>query len=231
MSKEHLFTRSEICARVGLSDDVLAYWIVQGLIVPVETETGRGKHKRFRFHQINLAALLNELRGFGANIDSLRGLAAKLNDAFAFAETLSSEYNVLATIQEYWGMRLRVVDGMIDGHWRNLGYVYRPWEEVREFYLKEGYGGVPIPAEIVEAVERLDWDAAADPIFTYMMLGQVPEKKLHDETGGQHWCFWRDASGNWETRSEAPEQVTSSISVNIDRLFERVWLPSAEANV
>lgn len=75
---DQLYTRQQVAKLVGVSDDVLAYWLKQGLLVPTSGGDGRGDHRRFDFVQVNIAAVFAQLREFGSNIGALRSLADTL---------------------------------------------------------------------------------------------------------------------------------------------------------
>lgn len=78
-----LYTRQQIGERVGLSDDVLSYWIKRRLLVPEPQEgSGKGVHHRFHYSQVNIAVLLKAVRDhFGANIRTLKSLADTMQSA------------------------------------------------------------------------------------------------------------------------------------------------------
>lgn len=71
-----LFTRQEISERTGIGDEVLNFWTKRGLLVSAEGGEGKGSHRRFRFSQVNIAAVLGVFRDkFGANVTVLASLA------------------------------------------------------------------------------------------------------------------------------------------------------------
>lgn len=75
---DQLYTRQQVANLVGVTDDVMAYWLKQGLLVPTTGGEGRGDHRRFDFVQVNIAAIFAQLRDFGSNIAALRSLADTL---------------------------------------------------------------------------------------------------------------------------------------------------------
>lgn len=74
------FSRQQVHERTGIADDVLAFWIKQGLLIPLPAE--RRAHRRFTYQQLHIAAVLNAMRSLGANIGILRKFAAALQDGF-----------------------------------------------------------------------------------------------------------------------------------------------------
>jgi len=71
-----LFSRQQVQQFTGVPDDVLQFWLKQGLLRPVEASSR--KHRRFMPEQLQLAVILNELRSLGANVGVLR----KFSDMF-----------------------------------------------------------------------------------------------------------------------------------------------------
>ncbi|WP_338242226.1 MerR family transcriptional regulator [Aurantiacibacter hainanensis] len=76
-----LYSRQQIGQLVGLDDTTLNYWSRERLLIPTEGGEGRGSHRRFDFIQVNIAAILAQLRPFGLNIAVLRPLADLLQRA------------------------------------------------------------------------------------------------------------------------------------------------------
>ncbi len=71
-----LFTRQKLHEITGISDDVLAYWLKEELLVSVQTESRR--HRRFSYEQLHIAKVLDALRTLGANISVLRAYSSFL---------------------------------------------------------------------------------------------------------------------------------------------------------
>jgi len=76
-----LFTRQQVGELAELDDTTLNYWSREGLIVPTEGGKGRGSHRRFDFVQVNIAAILGQLRRFRLNIAMMRSFAELLQSA------------------------------------------------------------------------------------------------------------------------------------------------------
>jgi hypothetical protein len=72
-----LYTRLDIAERVGVTDDVLSFWIKRKLLIPEPQEgSGKGVHHRFHYSQVGVAVILKALRDhFGANVATLKSLA------------------------------------------------------------------------------------------------------------------------------------------------------------
>lgn len=76
-----LFSRQQIGELTGLDDTTLNYWSREGLLVPSEGGKGRGSHRRFDFVQVNIAAILGQMRRFGLSITVMRSFAELLQKA------------------------------------------------------------------------------------------------------------------------------------------------------
>jgi len=76
---QSLYTRQQIHEATGLSLDTLGYWIKEGLLRAKEAEgEGRGKHRRFGFEALHIAAILSELHSYGIGLAGLRAVTKVL---------------------------------------------------------------------------------------------------------------------------------------------------------
>jgi len=78
---DSLYTRSELGKLASVDDATMNYWSREGLLIPSEGGAGRGSHRKFDFVQVNIAALLGQLRRFGLSISVMRSFAHLLQDA------------------------------------------------------------------------------------------------------------------------------------------------------
>lgn len=81
-----LFTRQDVGRLAGVPDDALSFWMKQGLIRRSDDGGGRGQHRKFTFLQVEVAALLKELRSYGVNVVALRIFAETLHTAIELGE-------------------------------------------------------------------------------------------------------------------------------------------------
>ncbi len=79
--RSNLYSRQQVARLTGLDDSTLNYWMREGVLRAAEGGTGKGQHRRFPYHQINLALLLDQLRGFGVSLPALKRLATRFHDA------------------------------------------------------------------------------------------------------------------------------------------------------
>jgi len=87
MRIDQQITRQQLGTITGISDDVLAFWIKNGLLVATSGGEGRGSHRRFDGFQANIAAILAEMRNFGINLAGLRSFATRLQAATSLGKS------------------------------------------------------------------------------------------------------------------------------------------------
>lgn len=95
-------TRQQLGAFAGLSDDVLAFWIKSGLLVAASGGGGKGSHRRFDGFQVNIAAILAELRSFGMNLAGLRSFATRLQAATALGKSAECNPWAFSDVKDLW---------------------------------------------------------------------------------------------------------------------------------
>jgi hypothetical protein len=84
------FSRKQIAQVVGTTDDVLGYWMREGLLVPTSGGSGKGSHRSFDYRQVHTAAILHELRGLGVNIAGLKWFASTIQRGITLADSLNA---------------------------------------------------------------------------------------------------------------------------------------------
>jgi len=88
------FSRQQVQEITGISDDVLGYWLREGLLVAIPSE-GR-KHRRFGFEQLHVAVILNAMRSLGANISVLRAFAGAMQHGIVIATKSGLDHEQLS---------------------------------------------------------------------------------------------------------------------------------------
>src|ERR1043166_9025313 len=81
---DELFSRQQVQMLTGIPDDVLGFWMKEGLLVPEAGE--RRQHRRFRYVQLNIAVVLNAMRSLGANVGVLRSFSKLIQSGIVIAE-------------------------------------------------------------------------------------------------------------------------------------------------
>jgi DNA-binding transcriptional MerR regulator len=120
--QSNLFTRQQIAQVTGLDDSALNYWMREGLLRPAEGGTGKGSHRRFRFEQVNIAAVYGELRRFGVNISALRSLAELLQSAVDLGHTAKidvSNYGTATYLATKLAAFRRGEEVLVEPNWMN----------------------------------------------------------------------------------------------------------------
>lgn len=176
----NLLTRQQVASRAGLSDDVLSFWIKQGLLQATSGGVGRGSHRRFDIFQVNIAAVLAELRRFGVNVGILRRVAHMLQRGTALAIAapcnfwgISDAVDLASLIsRQRSGERLLVVRSEVEGapDGPRYGEAGDAWE-ARNFRRAETEGDV-----VTEFLRSEDLHDAAEPIVS--MAGAIAEDDI-----------------------------------------------------
>lgn len=106
-----LYTRQQVAELTGVADDVLSFWIKNDLLVPTSGGQGKGSHRKFDFFQVNIAAVLAELRRFGVNIGIMRELASQLQQATALAKSAECNFWALNNAVDLASALIRFREG------------------------------------------------------------------------------------------------------------------------
>lgn len=99
MTDDHL-SRSDIVRLAGIDNDVLTFWLRQGLIRPIHAAAGRGRHLRFDMCQLKIAGVLSSARLAALNVDALRAIAAELQNAVSTFQRFGLEVEALVALIE-----------------------------------------------------------------------------------------------------------------------------------
>jgi len=224
MSNEPTFTRREIAQRVGVGEDVLAFWIKNGLLVASEGGAGKGSHRRFGRFQVNIAAVLAELRRFGVNVGALRSFGALLQRGTALGETAECNFWAIQNAVDLRQALDRFEAGQEVEIWPRLPAAERPnpWEvptdevhafyeklsrpaasaeEVIEFLTGEGSDIHDLPENVKRFAERI---TAADilPLELFQDMNGLAFRYLYDghvmDFGCFDWLLVPEDGGGWE---------------------------------
>lgn len=86
--RAQLYSRQQIVTLTGVDDSTINYWTREGVLRATSGGGGKGQHRRFPFAEVNMAALLGELKKFGGTISELRKLAARFHDAMDYMASI-----------------------------------------------------------------------------------------------------------------------------------------------
>ena len=78
----------DLLARTGMPVDVMTFWLRKGLLRAIDATRVAGQHRRFMFYEVNLAAVLLQVREFRTNIDGLFSVAAIYHEAIDWGAEL-----------------------------------------------------------------------------------------------------------------------------------------------
>lgn len=240
-----LYTRQQLGEIAGLDDTTLNYWSREGILRPVEGGGGRGQHRRFAYYEVNLAALLGQLRNFGVSAPALKQLAGRFHDAIDWFET-----NGIGRSSPYWEsafdlflVRKRIVkDGYFS--WRVSGddrfpdmerhpdgfggsYVHMDWPQAVAFYRNRDPEHADLfNDKLVAQVEAMDLAAYDEHRLYYQAITGLNHRKPDEEVSTEPDYFYRTADGSWAMhpdRSLAAREAVSFIGVDMERLSYLIW--------
>ncbi len=251
-SFEQMFTRQQVAKLIGVSDDMLAYWLKQGLLVPTSGGDGRGSHRRFDFVQVNIAAVYRELRRFGVNVGALRSLAELLQGAAKLGATYNlhpSNYSTAANLanklrQFRNGEAVLIprhkhgddpppgLRGRARSDWRMQDRSAETEDEVVEHVVGQWSDYDPVTA-ILAAAEGMGPNRDTE---AHVYADLVSEARAPGYSGAYSWLlalepgepcrieFGFDGAKFFDTISAgSPEDFGSGIFIPVSGIFRRIW--------
>ena len=185
MTKEHTFIRSNVVALAGVPNDVLTFWLRSGVLRPTQGQERAKMRLRFSRDQVRIAAVLNQARNIGLNIEALRALADTLHEC------------------ERWIAEFGMTADDVDAVWDELQQRSRTPEMEEELvaYLKRANDfetierhrinaehalANPPPERILVAVDSLE---ARSPAIRGIVLGLMVDEGL--------LALFKDDAGDW----------------------------------
>ncbi|MBD8552361.1 MerR family transcriptional regulator [Sphingomonas sp. CFBP 8764] len=246
-----VFSRQQVAERVGIADDVLGYWMKEGLLVPIPLEGAR-RHRRFAYQQLHVAGLLNELRKFGVNIAGLRGFAALLQRGIAVGSQFAMHCSALDIAASLSRLLHRYAAGEVVEVSAGLTYdedmklilagrsseTRRPAIDELEIILEYGRSDYASPDEIAAVAKQI---AADDVIPVKLYADLILQEHLADRGGTGHgsgwdafgWLAWPDSAYRWtvvEPESglgsvKGSNLARSAVYLNLSAIVHDIWLP------
>lgn len=233
-----LFTRIELRQKTGIPDDVLNYWMREGVLRARVGGEGRGNPRRFDYPEVMLAAILDQLRGFGLSVAALKGLSDRFHAALDFFR----EHGLTRkNFHEFQTLRDRRIYEE-QGH-GSFGHTTEPekfpefeWEENKH---KPGLYIAKIPVEellknpsfwrspdasdeevnlAVSLINTIDLDDYDAHYWYWSTLTEIHKQRF----SGQPDHFERDSLGDWHmTRGDPTGR--SWISVDTSAINFELW--------
>lgn len=241
-----LFTRQQIGELIGLDDTTLNYWMREEVIRSVEGGGGRGQPRRFTYSEVNLAAIINEVRRYGAGLPALKSLAEGFHSAEDRCRAIGMEprelrlvwilRDVLRQFQKHGFYPAPAVDvpHLVPDHRGPITQEdkvsLREWAQVKDWLRS-----APFYQEQLQAVfedQHFGWaetlpDDQIDDWLTLMLIHRPPSKRDHDSSSLDLVYFTREENGDW--RLSGPKAVSngsgqfSHIAIEVYRLIYEVW--------
>lgn len=234
----HLFSRLDLINKTGIPDDVVNYWTREGVLRARQGGEGRGNPRKFDYPEIMLAAILDQLRGFGLNVAALKGLAERFHQALDYFRALNlnrSNYDELHRLLD-----MKTYDDCGDplGGFTQFPdqYPEYEWKEVRD---NPGVYNANVPFD--ELIKKPDlWKSKSatqeqvDAAITSIQIIDPDEYDAHywywitlvdihrKSFSGQPDHFERDTAGHWHMTRGDPKG-RAWISVNTSALNFGLW--------
>lgn len=233
---DETFSRQQFCERTGIADDVVAFWIKQGLVLPLPAAPR--SHRRFSYEQLHIATVLNAMRSLGANIGVLR----------AFADALQSGFRVINENTALDYMKLRAAGALTLSLDR-----FSKGEAVRVFEYagkNSGFREAVDEADVIRGWLDAERAQGADSslakfakslspfqarALNWAMWLTDPSNLEMDNHQDSQWVAWLDENG--EPQIVSPNAFvlwenggpTAAFYINVPALILRLWPERIEA--
>jgi DNA-binding transcriptional MerR regulator len=201
-----LYSRQEIADRVGLSQDVLSFWIKRNLLIPEGASGGKGVHHKFHYSQLNIAVVLKAFRDhFGANIAKLKSLADALQDAVRLFRSVKTEigaWNSATSLAESLARFRRGEPVKVSLYDDETGsFIEKIATSEAEVVSSElQISDHPAPA-VIQLAEKLGPGHVTDKMIAAVMLGVPVEGSSYT---GDYWLMSQTDSG-WRITYDADD--------------------------
>lgn len=241
--KRMLFTRQQMSELTAIPEDVLNYWMRENVVRAAEGGGGKGQHRRFKYTEINLAAILNEVRGFGANLSSLKELAKVFHASADWAEDKGmapDDLRLISLIQSnraqfnkhgfYPAPAADFPDRQPDGKSDFTGKLrvhLRSWDDVVEwmsrslFYIDEL--GAKFDARHFEWADTVSPDLIDTHWGVLRRIASIPATADADSFP---LILARSSGGEWALSSGTSAEISALVSfigINTSRLIYEMW--------
>lgn len=230
------FTRAKVARFTDLSDDVLAHWTKEGLLLPINDATGTGRPKEFDQLEVHKAAALKQMRGFGCNIEALRWFASIIDRGRLIAEEsvhfplhrIWQLGSILSSYNYFLEGKHVAVPESIDGEFVEVPA--RGLNDIAKYQLHPGGDGDVLQDEVVDAIRivqkygsTLDYHAMkVGPSFAseYILDARVNGILLMWPTPSGGWELYEDSDANMSGLRNPP---VAGIMIYITRVLRNLW--------
>jgi len=93
MPNQEPILRGDIMAKARIPRDVMTFWVRGGVLRPIEAPTGTGFKLRFPWYEANIAAIMNQLRILGVNIEGMLSIGRVYREAIAYFDQFGLNRN------------------------------------------------------------------------------------------------------------------------------------------
>ncbi|MGI4877560.1 MAG: MerR family transcriptional regulator [Janthinobacterium lividum] len=242
------FSRQQMASLTGLPDDVLGYWMREGLLVSLQPETGKGYHRRFDFRQVHLAALLGELWGFGVKVASLKSFAELVNRGIAFADDYYLKYDEIAVViriaYRLQAFRSRMLTWDSDPLIGRVDQLPSDELELIEQVLRDKNPENVRRKFVLHAAEGLLQRHESRALAIYSDLVREDHLEKRGISGQEHLderslYIWLDSEAKWHivppsligTLGPKIKSPRSAIVLSVSLIFRQIWSPETDTEV
>ena len=225
MHSQDLISSTDITRRADIPRDVLTFWLRNGLLCPVEAPTGKGRHLRFKWYELNIAAIMNHLRITGLKIEGMLSIVATFREAIAWAESYDLNRDEVGALHTMFILH----------HQREQQY-FDDAELARK--IDEFSGEHQGPSRITGKVRALHAKMPKDEFYRhlnpFLTISEQPEPMDPREAVfdvGELTYFWRTGEGDtyqfeWGEAAAFQSQKSGAramIGLDISTILWEVW--------
>ena len=224
MPNRELLSRGGITSRTNVPNDVLTYWLRSGLVRPIDAPDGSRKHLRFHWYEANIAAVANQLRLLGVNIDGLLSVVAIYREAIEWAARYDLDHDDMGALHTVF-----ICHAHYERH-QDADELARSLEAFR--HEKHGKSRVTDRIEAIHAAMPKDeFYRFLDPYQTITAQPQPGEPGVDNGAIDEMTFFWRVGSTDrydlaWGTTAGDKAQADGAravLGVDVSGVLLSVW--------
>jgi DNA-binding transcriptional MerR regulator len=229
MPGDEPLTRAELLSRAGVENDVLSFWLKRDVIRALP-RVGEGKHRRFAYVEVNIAAVLNQLRDFGVNIDGLRSVSLAFREALSWAE----RWNIKNTDEVCAIGAAKTLRANLESKKKGLEAYIESFEEALAYELEHArhdkHEGQRLTPEIEAIADKMSSAEFYHFRDLYITIRERPTGKGEPPSWpGYVTVFWR-AGDRWQVgygpdafHFARSDGALTTLAIDVSILLHRVW--------
>lgn len=225
MGTVQTITRAELLERTGVDDLVLTFWLRQELICP-NPRTRPGEHRRFPFHEANLAAILLQLHSFGANVSALKGVSDIYRDALNWGKALDLSHRDAVAITSVANMimespdRLKQIEDDRPALWGDMEALQKQLDETFSGKLQLTLRHLQIAADL--CANPLDHVNLAIP-FMEITMQPVAKPVSYSTLFWPRDGAWKRGTGGGGQQRASDDGVFATMAIDVVSILYHVW--------